>query len=113
MADPTATAKPHWWNQSHDLSWGKVKTALLDEWHKAGAQAQKLEKGVAESAISFGHGARDAYAKLGPWSADVESKLKADWEKGEHAAGQSWDKVRDAVKHGWDKSTNGSKPAAH
>lgn len=108
MADTISSKKPHWWTSSHDLSWDKVKHAMVDEWNKVAAGAEKLEKSAAEHAISFGHGARDAYAKLGPWSAEVEAKLKADWEKGEHAAGKQWHQVRDAVKHGWDKTTTHS-----
>lgn len=103
--------KPHWWNNMHDLSWDKIKTAAVDEWHKAAAGAAKLEKSVAERAIALGHGAHDVYGKSGQWTSDIEAKLKADWEQTHKDATNTWDKVRDAVKHGYDKAASTIKKA--
>lgn len=101
--------KPKWWNAVHDVSWSKVRGAIVDQWHSAAAGASKLEKSVAERAIAFGHGARDVYGKAGQWSADVEAKLKADWEQTHKDATNTWDKVRDAVKHGYDETVAAGK----
>lgn len=95
---------PHWWTSAHDLSWSKIKSAVVDEWHKAGSAASKLEHSIAEHAMKFGHGATNAYQHKGEWTHDVEAKLKADWEKTHQDATMAWDKVRDAVKHGFEKS---------
>jgi hypothetical protein len=100
------TKQPKWWSPETEASWQKVKNAVVGEWHKVADGAKKIEKVVAEQAIAFGHGARDAYGRMGTWSADVEKKLKADWESTRHEAGETWDKVRDAVKHGWDKTVH-------
>ena len=109
MAEPT---KPHWWSNLHDLSWNKMKAALVDEWHKGAGAAQKLEHSVAEKAIQLGHGARDSYKKFGGWTSELETTLKKDWETTHKDATATWDKVRDAVKHGWEKShTGGDKQA--
>lgn len=96
--------KPQWWNSAHDLSWSKVKAALIEDWRKVSKEADRLGKELQERAIAFGHGARDAYARFTSWSSELESKLKADWEKTQHAADETWDKVREAVKHGWEKT---------
>jgi hypothetical protein len=96
--------RPHWWNAAHDLSWEKVKGALVADWHKMTEGAQKLEKTLQERALAFGHGARDAYAKFGVWTADLEKELRADWEKTHKDASANWDKVKDAVKHGWERT---------
>lgn len=95
---------PRWWTQAHDLSWNKLKSSVVDEWHKAVAGAQKLEKSVAEQAMKFGHGASDAFEHAGKWTEELEAKLKSDWEKTHQDATVAWAKVRDAVKHGFEKS---------
>lgn len=105
------TKKPQWWSSAHDLSWSKVKGAIVDEWHKAAAGASKLEKSVAERAIALGHGAHDVYGKAGPWTAEMEAKLKADWEQTQKDATNTWGKVREAVKHGYDKTASSVKKA--
>jgi hypothetical protein len=94
--------KPHWWSAVHDLSWDKVKTAAVADWDKVSAGASKLQKSVAEQAIAFGHGAQDVYGKTGPWTSEVEAKLKADWEQTHKDAANGWAAVRDAVKHGYE-----------
>jgi hypothetical protein len=96
--------KPKWWSSVHDLSWDKIKKAAVDDWNKVTDQAQKLERALAERAISFGHGARDVYGKTGAWTTDMEKKLKADWEAMHKDALSSWEKVKDAVKHGFDRT---------
>jgi hypothetical protein len=103
MAEPE---KPHWWSNIHDLSWGKVKAAMVEDWHKLAGGMQKLEKNVAESAIQLGHGAREVYKKFGTWGSELEAALKKDWEATHKDASQAWEKVRDAVKHGWEKTQN-------
>jgi hypothetical protein len=99
-----AENKPSWWSSAHELSWSKARAAAVEQWQKVTEGTNKLEKGVAERAIALGHGARDVYAKTGPWTSDVEAKLKADWERTQKDATNTWEKVRDAVKHGFDKS---------
>ncbi len=94
--------KPHWWSAVHDLSWDKVKSEAVSNWEKISAGAGKLQKSVAENAIAFGHGAKDIYGKTGPWSDEVEAKLKADWEQTHKDAVDGWATVRDAVKHGYE-----------
>jgi len=105
--------KPHWWSSTHDVSWSKLKGAIVDEWHKAAAGAGKLEKNVAERAIAFGHGAQEVYGKAsahaGQWTSEIEAKLKADWEQTHKDATNTWDKVRDAVKHGFEKTAGDKK----
>ena len=95
---------PHWWTASHQQSWDKLKSTMVDEWSKVASAAGKLEKSVAEQALKFGHGANDAYKSAGVWSKEVEAKLKADWEKTHQDATLTWEKVRDAVKHGFEKT---------
>jgi len=102
--------KPHWWSALQDTSWEKMRSSIVADWQKlkerSTTAAHSLSKDVQERALSFGHGAKGAYAKLGAWSADVEQKLKADWEQTHKDATQTWDKVRDAVKHGWEKTVD-------
>jgi hypothetical protein len=98
--------KPNWWSAVHDLSWSKVKGTAVADWQKVSAGASKLEQTVAESAIAFGHGAKEMYGKAGPWTSEVEAKLKADWEQTHKGAVNGWATVRDAVKHGYETLTS-------
>ena len=102
--------KPSWWSKVNDVSWDKVKGKLTEDWQKLSTDAQKLGKDAAETAISFGHGARETYGKVAQkadvWSDELEKKLKADWEATHKDGAVAWEKVRDAVKHGWERTAS-------
>jgi argininosuccinate lyase len=101
---------PGWWTRANDLSWAKVKTRIMDEWHRIQQEASKLDKkldqklnrSAEEHAVAFGHGARSAYERFTAWTTEFEKKLEEDWKA--MGAAQRWEKVRDAIKHGWEQS---------
>lgn len=75
---PNGGRKPKWWTKSFESSWNKVKAEAIADWDKMVDVEKQLQRGVAEEAIAFGHGARDAYQKMQVWGGDLEDKLKAD-----------------------------------
>ena len=96
--------KPKWWNESFQSSWDKVKAQVLADWDKVVGAEKKLERGITEEAIAFGHGARQAYQKMAVWGGELEEGLKTDWKETGHDAEVAWDKVSAAVKHGWERA---------
>jgi hypothetical protein len=55
-----------------------------------------------EIPLRYGHAAREHYHTA--WSAEVESKLKDEWEQGRDTTRRGWDDVRVVVRHGWDRA---------
>lgn len=105
-------SKPSWWNDSLETSWEKVRAHMLAEWNKAVEGKQKLEHQIAEEALAFGHGAREAYPKLLAWTGELEDKLKADWKRTHKNASETWEQVQNAVKHGWEATKRAVTPAS-
>jgi 3-oxoacyl-ACP reductase-like protein len=75
-------AHPGWWTEVVSSSW----------------------KQVSERAVTFGHGARQAYENLGVWTEALEEQLKADWKAAGLEAESAWEQVREAVKLGWGRA---------
>jgi hypothetical protein len=96
--------KPGWWNETHEGRWQRVKQAVVADWQKLSASAERLEQGVLERALSFGHGARAAYGRFAHFTADLERELRRDWREMHREAEDDWEHVRQAVKHGWERS---------
>lgn len=105
--------KPAWWNDSLQTSWKKVSASTLAAWDKSVQAEKKLEHHIAEEALAFGHGAREAYPKMLVWNAELEDKLKADWKSVQSNASEAWDHVHSAVKHSWEAAKRDLSSAAH
>ena len=106
-----AGSKPKWWTESFETSWKKARAEVMADWDKVVAGEKKLEHSIAEEALAFGHGARDAYRKMEVWGSELEDKLKADWKETGHDAASAWDKVSAAVKQGWERAATTTKSA--
>ena len=96
--------KPHWWTDSLEESWSKVKAQVMEEWKRLVEGGKTLDHHIAEEALAFGHGARAAYNKLESWSKELEARLQADWKDMARAAERKWEDVREAVKLGWERA---------
>ena len=104
--------KPKWWTDSLETSWNGVKAEAIAGWDKVVGTQRKLDKGIAEEAIAFGHGARQVYQKIEVWGSELEDKLKADWKEAGGDAERAWDKVSAAVRHGWERVIAAVTPAS-
>jgi len=121
---------PNWWDETYESSWERVKAAFKRDWdqtqHDLGRSSvpdthQRLPhtlaqaiggepippRGVAayedaEAGYRFGYGSRRYYGrKPDEWDADIEEKLRKDWEDLTAHPERSWERYREAVRRGW------------
>lgn len=96
--------KPSWWTDGFEASWSQVRSETLADWGKVASAENRLEQDLAEQALAFGHGSREAYASLKDWTDELVATLKTDWKAAGHEAENSWEQVSAAVKHGWERA---------
>jgi hypothetical protein len=63
-----------------------------------------------DSAVHFGHAAREAYQRFADWTAELEHELERDWKKLHAQEQHDWEEIRHAVKEGWERKATSSKP---
>ena len=102
--------KPSWWTDKVDASWNKVKSEVLADWKKVVGAEKKVEHGIDEQAVAFGHGARQAFGQIKTWGKDLEAQLKADWQQTTMNVEGTWEKMSAAIKHGWERAVGSPPP---
>lgn len=119
---------PKWWNQDHESSWQKTKSAFRRDWdqtkHDFGAKEPDTHQNVShtvkqasgkesipprhqsvyedlEPAYRFGYGAHSQYSVEHPqWNDKLESNLKKEWES-LGGRKENWERDLPAIQHGW------------
>jgi len=126
----TATRQPSWWKTDYDNAWERTKEAFRRDWeqtkHDFGAHGRDLKQDVGdtisqaagkqpipppdqpnfetyEPAYRFGYGARREYGTSYPtWNAELESRLRTDWEATYGDPNYRWDQYRNEVRRAWE-----------
>ena len=99
-----APNNPRWWTDSIETSWRRARAEAIADWNRTIEAEQNIQHRLIESALAFGHGAREQYMHLGVWASELEDRLRADWKETGHEAEVAWESVRAAVQHAWERA---------
>jgi hypothetical protein len=125
----TAMKNPSWWNDEHESTWGRIKSALKRDWEQTKADVSSrghdLDQSVGDTVKQalgkepippgnqpntkvddwedvepeYRYGAGARQHHGGSWD-QVQAKMSEEWN--DLKSGRTWDEVKSRVRRGWD-----------